>query len=114
MNKDTNDYPISRFFDYLHALAINQVVAPLALFLLIMTLAALVLLTFGKIEFFGQSGELVVGVVMPLFIILCLFFKRFGNAVFVIWVYLLYVVFILVPLLAILYVCLKPTFEYLS
>lgn len=114
MDRNTNDNPVTKIFDFLGALLINQIVAPIALFLLVMTLVALVLLAFGKGEFFGQTGKFVVGIFIPLFIVLCLRFKRFGNAVFVGWVFVLYVIFILTPLLAIVYVCLKPAFDYLS
>jgi len=114
MDNKTGNNPISAFFEYLGAMLINQIVAPLALFLLVMTLVALVLLTFGKIEIFGQTGKLAVGIAVPLFILLCLRFKRFGNAVFVGWVFVLYIIFILTPPLAIVYVCLKPALDYLS
>lgn len=114
MGNDREDNPVSRIFDYLGALLINQIVAPIALLTLFVTLAGLVFAAFGKKEFFGESGKLMIGVFVPLFIVLCLVFKRFGNAVFIIWVFILYVIFILIPLVAIVYVCLKPAYEYLS
>lgn len=114
MDNNSRDNPISKSFDYLGALLINQIFAPIALFLLVMTLVGLVLAAFGKGELFGQYGKLLVGVFVTLFIFLCLVFKRFGNAVFIIWVFTLYVIFILTPLAAIVYVCLKPAYEYLS
>jgi hypothetical protein len=102
-------------FNWLQGFLIGSILAPISLFLGVMTLAALVLIAFGKVDYWGTTGKFLVGIVVPLIIILSLVSKPIGNMIFVIWSFLLYCIVIVIPLIAVVYFMgIKPIFEYLG
>ncbi|MBC8987557.1 hypothetical protein H9X96_17445 [Pedobacter sp. N36a] len=101
-------------FSWLEGLIIGSILAPISLFLGVVTLGTLVLVAFGKVDYWGETGKLLVGVFVPLILILCFVSKPIGNTIFLIWSFILICVFFVVPVLGIMYMGLKPVFEYLG
>lgn len=104
-------YPI---FNWLEGFIIGSILAPISLLLGVVTMGVLVFIAFGKVDYWGTTGRVLVGVCVPLIVILCLISKPLGNLIFTVWSFLLCCVLIFIPLLGIMYICFKPVFEYLG
>lgn len=101
-------------FHDLQELLIGGILAPISLLAGVVTMATLVLIAFGRLNYWGMNGKILVGIGVPLIIILCLISKPLGNLIFLIWSFLLFLIVVGLPMCAILYVCFKPVFEYLG
>lgn len=101
-------------FSWLEGLIIGSVLAPISLLMGVIAMGALVLIAFGKVDYWGATGKVLVGIGIPLIIILCIVSKPLGNLIFTIWSFILFLVVVGLPMCAILYMCFKPVFEYLG
>lgn len=108
--RNNSTYPT---FNWLEGFIIGSILAPISLLLGVVTMGTLVLVAFGKVDYWGTTGKVLVGIGVPLIIILCIISKPLGNLIFTIWSFLLCCVFVFIPLLGIMYICFKPVFEYL-
>jgi hypothetical protein len=106
-----SSYPVfTRFEGFL----IGGILAPISLFLGALTLFTLILIAFGKVDYWGHTGRVAVGIFAPSIIILCMVSKRFGNIIFLLWSFLLICIFFFIPVLYIMYYMgLKPILDYL-
>lgn len=94
---------------------IGGILAPISLFLGMLTMGVLILIAFGKIDYWGTTGKVLVGFGVPIIIILCAFKTPIGNIIFTIWSFILYCVLILLPFCAVIYFMgFKPVFQYLG
>lgn len=101
-------------FNWLEGMIIGWILAPLSLLLGVVTLAVLVLVAFGRVDYWGATGKVLVGIGVLLIIVLCVVSKPIGNLIFTIWSFMLFLIVVGLPMLAILYMCFKPVFEYLG
>ncbi|RBQ02816.1 hypothetical protein [Pedobacter miscanthi] len=110
----THSNPISNFFENLRGFLLVKLVLPIAMFLGMFLLLALVICAFGKDQIFGEAGKWWVGIGVPVVFGLCIFSTRWGNLIFTAWIMLLYLVFIIIPLGYVIVTLMKPVLEYLS
>ena len=108
--RSNSTYPT---FNWLEGFIIGSILAPISLLLGVVTMATLVLIAFGKVNYWGTTGKVLVGVGVPVIIIMCIVSKPLSNLIFTVWSFLLCCVFVFIPLLGIMYICFKPVFEYL-
>lgn len=102
------------FLNDLRGIIIGSVLAPISLFAGVVTMAVLILIAFGQVNYWGTTGKILVGFFVPLIIVLCIVSRPIGNLIFIIWSFLLFLVVVGSPMCAILYMCFKPVFEYLG
>jgi hypothetical protein len=111
-NSYNSTFPV---FNKFEGFLIGSILAPISLFLGVLTLGSLVLIAFGKVDYWGTTGKLLVGVFVPVILILCFVSKPIGNTIFLIWSFILVCIFFIIPVLTIMYFMgLKPVFEYLG
>lgn len=106
-----SSFPVLSWFE---GLIIGSILAPISLIMGVTVMGTLVLIAFGKVDYWGTTGKVLVGIGVPLIIILCIISKPLGNLIFTIWSFLLFLVVVGLPMVAILYMCFKPAFEYLG
>lgn len=109
-----NSNPISNFFENLRGFLLVELVLPIAIFLGMFVLLALIVCAFGKDQIFGEAGKWWVGIGVPLILGLCIFSTKWGNIIFTLWIMLLYIVFIIIPLGYVVVTLIKPVLEYLN
>ena len=106
--------PISNFFENLRGFLLVELVLPIAMFLGMFALLALIVCAFGKDRIWGEAGKWWVGIGVPLIFGLCIFSTKWGNIIFTLWIMLLYIVLIIIPLGYVVVTLMKPILEYLS
>ncbi|KLT66475.1 hypothetical protein [Pedobacter sp. BMA] len=106
--------PISNFFESVRGFLMVELVLPIAMFLGLFLLLALVVCAFGKDHIFGEAGKWWVGIGVPVILGLCIFSTKWGNIIFTLWIMLLYIVFIIIPLGYVIVTLMKPILQYLS
>ena len=71
-------------------LGVNVILAPLALFVLVIGLFGLVALAFGKDSDWGLIPKVLVAIGVPTILYCLFFYPRIGNTIIIVWICILY------------------------
>ena len=85
MSDNPERFSRSSFEDFVSNVTINVVLAPIALFVLVMLLGGLAVLAFGKNSDWGMFPKMLVAVGVPALVISAVTNVRVGNTIFILW-----------------------------